>query len=137
MEDNLIAQAALFVWRILSDLWEIYIIPFNKLTEAISVPSELNLLALIVYIIFTATIVRWGYLKKELVRVVSSKRRRHIVDAIDESFEPDNGIDNRHLNSNDYRLQYLELLQSIDSNQKEIIRLTSKLTSDSKRYTDT
>ncbi|MEX0451920.1 hypothetical protein V6X62_08915 [Spiribacter sp. 218] len=112
MEDNLIAQAALFVWQLAKDFWEIYQLPIHWLYETGDVPFIVSA----TYYFFTLAAIAWLYLWMYLP---SRWRNRRILDmktAIDESYTPSDSTSS----DDDYRIQYLRLLNDIRTKQDTI-----------------
>jgi hypothetical protein len=118
MDDNLIAQAAIFVWRILGDFWEIYQTPLYWLWPSDNVP----LIIWAGYVFFTLTALAWSYIWIYLASGFPIRKQRRLTAAIDESFTPDersfSGL--VHSATGDYRLQYLNLLREISKKQDVI-----------------
>jgi hypothetical protein len=118
MEDNLIAQAALFVWRILGDFWEIYQLPLDWLSQWFYVDGAASLSVYAAYIFFTIAALGGFYLWIYLPSRWRTRRTCEMQIAIDESFSTErqysDGLD--HKATEDYRLQYLNILR--ENNKK-------------------
>lgn len=126
MADNLIAQAALFVWRILGDFWEIYRLPLEWTSQWLYVDGVVPLSVYALYIFFTIAALGWFYLWIYLPSRWRTRRRREMQIAIDESFSTERQFSDglNHEATEDYRLQYLNLLRE---NNKKLDAINEQL----------
>jgi hypothetical protein len=118
MQDNLLAQAAVFLWRLAKDFWEVYQLPLQWVYNDGNVPFA----ASAIYILLTLSAVSYVYLWLYLPSNFANRKQRRLTTAIDESFSAEQDLKKglQHEFTNDYRLQYLNLLREISRKQDTI-----------------
>lgn len=122
MEDNLVAQAAAYLWQLAKDLWEIYQLPLLWIYNDGNVPFATSA----IYILFTLFALAYLYLWLYLRSNFANRKLRWLTTAIDESFaaERSSRAGLQHEMTEDYRLQYLNLLHE---NNKKLDAINEQL----------